>query len=176
MQGPYKAAQVALSSTFCLCPTGDSKGFTARFYFSLLHGCLPIRVDGYRRNATIAAPTYPFPQLIDWSRLIIDMRPDKAPMLLPRLFAMSEREIEKRQSYLQHVAHWLLFDNEEHAHHDASAAVIHTIPWGCIKGLAYLAQASLMGFLFASMGCCLGWPVPRPSHSTSACVVKGDSP
>ena len=127
MQGPYKAAQVALSSTFCLCPTGDSKGFTARFYFSLLHGCLPIRVDGYRRNATIAAPTYPFPQLIDWSRLIIDMRPDEAPMLLPRLFAMSEREIEKRQSYLQHVAHWLLFDNEEHAHHDASAAVIHTI-------------------------------------------------
>ena len=127
MQGPHRAAQVALSSTFCLCPTGDSKGFTARFYFSLLHGCIAIRVDGYRRDATIAAPTYPFPQLIDWSRLIIDMRPDEAPTLLPRLLAMSEREIEKRQSYLQHVAHWLLFDNEEHAHHDASAAVIHAI-------------------------------------------------
>ena len=48
-------------------------------------------------------------------------------MLLPRLLAMPQREIEERQSYLRHTAHWLLFDNEEHAHHDASAALIHQI-------------------------------------------------
>jgi hypothetical protein len=29
MLGPMEAAEHALSSTFCLCPTGDSKGFTA---------------------------------------------------------------------------------------------------------------------------------------------------
>jgi hypothetical protein len=127
MMGPKEAADAALNSTFCLCPTGDSKGFTARFYFVLLHGCIPIRVDGYSRNTTTAPPTYPFPKLIDWSRLVIDVPPSQANMLLPRLLAMPQREIEERQSYLRHTAHWLLFDNEEHAHHDASAALIHQI-------------------------------------------------
>ena len=127
MMGPEQAAQVALTSTFCLCPTGDSKGFTARFYFVLLHGCLPIRVDGYRRNASLAPPIFPFPRLIDWPRIMIDLAPDEAAGLLPRLLAMPQREIEERQSYLRHVAHWLLFDDEEHAHHDAATALVHTL-------------------------------------------------
>eukprot|EP00966_Prymnesium_polylepis_P158747 3669267-Prymnesium_polylepis.1 len=66
MADPREAAEMALNSTFCLCPTGDSKGFTARFYMALLHGCLPVRIDGYQRNMTIGPPVYPFPHLIDW--------------------------------------------------------------------------------------------------------------
>jgi hypothetical protein len=41
-----EAAEEALSSVFCICPTGDSKGLSARFYFAIVHGCIPVRVDG----------------------------------------------------------------------------------------------------------------------------------
>ena len=125
MAGPTAAADVALNSTFCLCPTGDSKGFTARFYFVLLHGCIPVRVDGYRRNATHAPATYPFPLLIDWSKIVVDV-PVDVPVL-PQLLNMSDHEIEERQSHLRRAAHWFLYDLDEHAHHDASAATIHAI-------------------------------------------------
>jgi len=38
MLAPGDAGQLAASSIFCLVPTGDNKGFTARFYFVLLSG------------------------------------------------------------------------------------------------------------------------------------------
>lgn len=127
MMSPPEAVELVRSSTFCLCPTGDSKGFTARFYFTLLHGCLPVRVDGWARNTTATPATYPFAQLINWDRIVIDVPPDRLDTLLPRLARMPASELEDRQNYLRHVAHWLLFDHDQHAHHDASAAVIHTI-------------------------------------------------
>ena len=127
MNGPAEAAQIALSSTFCLCPTGDSKGFTARFYFALLHGCLPVRVDGYRRDERVAPPAYPFPLLINWSKIVVDVPPKDASTRLAELLQMPSREIEERQSYLRHVAHFLVYDSREHAHHDAPAALIHAL-------------------------------------------------
>ena len=50
MMGPAEAARIALSSAFCLCPTGDSKGFTAR---SL---CSAPRLLARRSMVTIALP------------------------------------------------------------------------------------------------------------------------
>ena len=32
-------------TTFCVAPTGDSDGFTQRFYYILAAGCIPVRVD-----------------------------------------------------------------------------------------------------------------------------------
>ena len=48
MAPPAEAQRLSLESDFCFCPTGDAKGFTARLYFSLLLGCLPVRVDGWQ--------------------------------------------------------------------------------------------------------------------------------
>ena len=48
MAPPAEAQRLSLDSDFCFCPTGDAKGFTARLYFSLLLGCLPVRVDGWQ--------------------------------------------------------------------------------------------------------------------------------
>ena len=31
-------------TTFCVAPTGDSDGFTQRFYYILAAGCIPVRV------------------------------------------------------------------------------------------------------------------------------------
>ena len=56
LTGVRYAATQSLSSVFCLCPTGDTKGLTARFYFSILHGCIPVRVDGWRRNYSMPPP------------------------------------------------------------------------------------------------------------------------
>ena len=45
-----QASHDALTATFCLCPTGDSKGHTARLFHAIVHGCIPIRVDGWERG------------------------------------------------------------------------------------------------------------------------------
>lgn len=129
MMGPAEAGQIARESTFCICPTGDSKGYTARFYFVMLHGCLPVRVDGWLRNTSLAPPTYPFPGLIDWKKIVIDMVAEEigASDLTPKLLQMPIREVEERQSHLRHAAHWLLYDMKDHAHHDAPAALVKTL-------------------------------------------------
>ena len=131
MMEPEEAALVALNSTFCVCPTGDSKGFTARFYFVMMHGCVPVRLDGWRRNVTRAPPTYPFPTLIEWSKIVIDMALEKLEPqgLLARLLQMAPQEIAERQRHLRHALQWLTYDlkNHSHRHHDAPAALIHTI-------------------------------------------------
>ena len=128
MMAPQEAADIAISSVFCVCPTGDSKGFTARFYFVLLHGCIPIRVDGWSRNTTLAPSAFPFPNLINWSKIVIDVPPAEIASLMPQILAMPANEIEDKQRYLRSVAHWFLFDDEvNHGHDDAPAALIHTL-------------------------------------------------
>lgn len=93
----------------------------------LAGGCLPIRIDGWRRNATLGPPSYPFPDLLDWGRLVIDISMQEVPSLLSRLLAMSSHEIEARQAYLRRVAHWLHYDRPEYAGRDAAAAFVRQI-------------------------------------------------
>lgn len=69
-----QASNDTLSSTFCLCPTGDAKGLTARFYHSIVHGCIPVRV------VTAPGPepcplAYPSPRSPAWSRLASQIMP-----------------------------------------------------------------------------------------------------
>jgi hypothetical protein len=54
------AALASLGSVFCLCPTGDSAGFTARFFFSIAHRCIPVYVDLWQRNMTCARQPTPW--------------------------------------------------------------------------------------------------------------------
>eukprot|EP00966_Prymnesium_polylepis_P093186 2157453-Prymnesium_polylepis.2 len=106
LETPPPARHTAQHSVFCLCPTGDSKGFTARLYFSLVHGCIPVRVDGHRRSTQ--GPNqwrYPFPRLLDWDRLVVDVPWAETPTLLRRLKAFTAAEITRRQDYLHSVAH-----------------------------------------------------------------------
>tara|TARA_B100000795_G_scaffold268010_1_gene254069 strand:+ start:1129 stop:1350 length:222 start_codon:yes stop_codon:yes gene_type:complete len=52
-------------TTFCVAPTGDSDGFTQRFYYILAAGCIPVRVETLvRLRARVEAdpnPTRPWP-------------------------------------------------------------------------------------------------------------------
>ena len=122
------AAEDALDSVFCFCPTGDSKGFTARLYFSLLHGCLPIRIDSWRRNRSISGPPeWPFRSSLDWSLLALDVPLEETSTLVERLIAMPPLELEQRQAYVRHMAHRLLYDAPGHEHHDAPATFLHEL-------------------------------------------------
>lgn len=126
------AAAASISSVFCLCPTGDSKGFTARFYFSIAHRCIPVRVDGFRRGLTAAETAYPFPSLIDWSRIVVNATVDEAlsGALLQRLASMPQREVSERLAYMQRCAPWLVWGrNASGSGHerDAAGAAIHEL-------------------------------------------------
>jgi hypothetical protein len=126
MMPAMEAARHALDAAFCLCPTGDSKGFTGRFYFSLLHGCLPVRFDGWNRNLSMAETAFPFDRRIDWSRIVLNVHKNESAGLLRRLADMPEDELRSRQRYLQKVAPMLHYHNpvtgySRNDHADASA-------------------------------------------------------
>lgn len=110
------ASRSALNATFCLAPVGDSNGFCGRFYAALLHGCIPVRIDAYRRVPADreADPAYPFPSLIDWNSIVININTTESEgnvfdTLVPRLLALEPRA-RKARSYLHKVRHLLAYD------------------------------------------------------------------
>ena len=110
------ASESALNATFCLAPVGDSNGFCGRFYAALLHGCIPVRIDAYRRVPADQNddPAYPFPSLIDWDSIVININTtesegDLFDTLVPRLIALEPRA-EKARRYLHKVRHLLAYD------------------------------------------------------------------
>jgi len=121
MAPPAEAQRLALEADFCFCPTGDAKGFTARLYFSLLLGCLPVRVDGFspgplRSGELEMNTTWPFEHLLDWRRLVVEVprhsrkRRTYPADLLRTLLSMPREEVLARRHYLRRVAHWLGYD------------------------------------------------------------------
>ena len=139
MAPPAEAQRLALESDFCFCPTGDAKGFTARLYFSLLLGCLPVRVDGWEPGRLHSGQlkmntTWPFQHLIDWRRLVVEVpwhsrKPHSR--LLRTLLLMPRAEILARRRYLRSVAHWLgyreLADGDGITRDAADAAVAELV-------------------------------------------------
>ena len=64
--------ELATRSTYCLCPTGDSKGFATRFWLALAHGCVPVYVDLYERpGLNLSTLQLPFRHAIDWERAAV---------------------------------------------------------------------------------------------------------
>ena len=121
MAPPAEAQRLALESDFCFCPTGDAKGFTARLYFSLLLGCLPVRVDGWEPHWEPGRlhsgqlkmnTTWPFQHLVDWRRLVVEVPWHGRSLrsryaLLRTLLSMPRAEVLARRRYLRSVVHWL---------------------------------------------------------------------
>ena len=135
-QPPAIAAQVAAESTFCLAPTGDSKGFTARLFYALLHGCIPVRVDAFEkrsRSLNFSQVNFPFRSLLDWSRLILDEGANSlvrnASGFLGRLRGMPPHEVADRQAYIRNVSHYLSYDLEhpQFPGQDAPGALIREL-------------------------------------------------
>ena len=112
----------------------------ARFFFSIAHGCIPVRYDGWRRHLRpLDAPTpptptgmgaggagaaYPFAHRIDWRRLVVEA-PDSADgALLDALLAMPPEEVEGRRAYLRRVTPWLLYGGDAPRHGDDAAQLL----------------------------------------------------
>ena len=58
-------------TTFCVAPTGDSDGFTQRFYYIVAAGCIPVRVDTYYPSLKFGKVAWPFKQTIEWHRAVL---------------------------------------------------------------------------------------------------------
>ena len=72
-----QAAAYQYNSSFCLCPGGDAPSFTQRLYVSILHGCIPVRIDTYLRyppDPEGVETAFPFPNIIDWRRMSLTIR------------------------------------------------------------------------------------------------------
>ena len=128
MTGVAAAAHAAMTSLFCLCPTGDSTGFTARLYFSLVHGCIPVFVDLWQRAIGFEDLALPFPRLIDWRRAVLFRSFNATDTLLAELHRIASRrgELHARLHYVRNVSHWLVSEVEG-VHDDAPAAFVREL-------------------------------------------------
>lgn len=136
LRTPTAAATAAMRSRFCLCPSGDILGFTARLFFSVIHECIPVVVDLWdrtlgARHGGQASPvlSFPFPLSIDWSRFVVQRAFDDgvAHSVLRHLVAMPEAEYESRLSYMRSIAHWLVYDGLAGAARGAEAALVREL-------------------------------------------------
>lgn len=92
-------------STFCIAPAGDSASFCARFYFALLSGCIPVRIDTYGSQ-----DAYPYVGPAESLReLVVNVSPAdvRAQRLLAVLHNVTDvddrlRRIRAVQKYLLH--------------------------------------------------------------------------
>ena len=93
------------ATTFCIAPTGDSDGFTQRFYFILASGCIPVRIDTYYSDYSFGRVAWPFKQTIQWKKAAILIPPHKLRRdgLLPTLANISEVQIERMREYITRV-------------------------------------------------------------------------
>lgn len=46
------------------CPIWQSLAFTARLYFSLIHGCIPVYFDLFSRTLAFEELAFPFPRSV----------------------------------------------------------------------------------------------------------------
>ena len=121
-----EAAARSLRARFCLCPTGDSKGLTGRFYFSLLHACIPVRYDGWYRGLNQSQLALPFRHRIDWDQAMINHDPRMGgAALLARLAEMPDAELEQRTAYIKAIAPMLTYNTT--APMDAAALVVEQL-------------------------------------------------
>lgn len=117
-------AATALRSHFCLCPSGDIVGFTARLFFSIIHRCIPVYVDLFPRTLTVEELAFPFPSTIDWQRVVLVRPLDSAAGLLRDLASMPAAELEARHRYADSIASFLVYDTPGLEQRDAPAAFI----------------------------------------------------
>ncbi len=100
-------------TTFCVAPTGDSDGFTQRFYYILAAGCIPVRVDTYYPQLSFGRVGWPFKQTIQWHKAAVLLPPDrlKRDGLLPTLRNISADQVERMREYISRVVRpHVLFD------------------------------------------------------------------
>ncbi|KAL1508275.1 hypothetical protein AB1Y20_004390 [Prymnesium parvum] len=100
-------------SVFCVAPTGDSDGFTQRFYYILAAGCIPVRVDTYYSDFSFGRVAWPFKQTIEWRRAALLVPPPRLRRdgLLPILRNVSSARVRSMQKYIASVVRpSVLFD------------------------------------------------------------------
>ncbi|KAL1522004.1 hypothetical protein AB1Y20_021649 [Prymnesium parvum] len=148
------AAALQLNATFCLCPSGDAPAFTQRLYVSILHGCIPVRIDTYLRyppDPEHIESAYPFPHLIDWKKMSLTITANGRHMsklelakkgyvhlkkefskLVPQLLALeASGEARVMRAYMRKIVPLLTFDAHsrtgELLRQDAASAAIHEL-------------------------------------------------
>ena len=98
------AAQATLDAmrraVYCVTPTGDSDGFTQRFYYTIAAGCVPVRVDSYYPRKSFGRVAWPFKQTIDWRRAVVLLPPDRLRTdgLMPTLANISKETLSAMQA------------------------------------------------------------------------------
>ena len=105
-------------TTFCVAPTGDSDGFTQRFYYILAAGCIPVRVDSYYPSWSFGRVAWPFKQTIDWHRAALLLPPAALGRdgLLPFVRNVSAARVASMQRYIEReVRPAVLFDYQGRA-------------------------------------------------------------
>ena len=102
-----------MGTTFCVAPTGDSDGFTQRFYYIIAAGCIPVRVDTYYSDRSFRRVAWPFKQTIQWKKAVLLLPPAKLRCdgIMATLRNVSTERIVAMQQYIATIVRpAVLFD------------------------------------------------------------------
>ena len=69
-----------------------------------------MRVDGFGRDLPFEQLALPYPSLVDWRHVMLDVRLAEVDTLLERLMSIPPAELERRTRYVRRIAPHLLFD------------------------------------------------------------------
>jgi hypothetical protein len=77
--GEGRVLSVRLFSFAAPVPDLAVVGFTARLYFSLIHGCIPVYVDLFPRTLTFEELAFPFPRSVRYNPATASPAPAHTP-------------------------------------------------------------------------------------------------
>ena len=121
----HHTVQMMRRSKFCITPAGDSASFFTRFYFALLSGCIPVRVETYHSE-----DSYPYVgehHSISDVAIIIDFHTVNTNGLMAALHRV--RDTERRMQLLKRMQSSLLYTppTDPHVEMDAVSRIVEQL-------------------------------------------------
>lgn len=127
------------SSTFCLCPGGDTP-YSKRFFMALLAGCVPVvfvfpsypatprrsLTNWWRAGGPANDDMLPFSNAINYSELVVEIPSAELGGFVERLRRIPHAVVEEKQRRIERVRHLLLFDPSG-AGEDAFTMILRTL-------------------------------------------------
>lgn len=93
-------------SKFCITPAGDSSSFCTRFYFALLSGCIPVRIDTYN-----SYDSYPYVGESESLRdLVVNVSPREMKTHGLINILNNVTDVHDKINRIQNIRQYLLYD------------------------------------------------------------------
>lgn len=148
MASPAAALEEMRRAVLCVAPAGDSSSFCVRFYFALLSGCIPVRVDTYG-----AVDSYPYTGALTdhlWPRVVVRVVPEQLKRVGLVALLANVSDVPQRLRDVRAIRDALVYNARGDAP-DAFSMVLRQLAARKVGG-GCLTRAKELAVLWGSLG------------------------